>query len=236
MAISAWPDQRPAPAAARAPVAPAASSPALIFRVEDVFVQLNLDYGPLLPPLAAGRGAGEDPFPVLESLRARVPAKEYDAMMTDFEAAAKTMEAEALRSQDVPAPTAKAVRSLRSGTFKLAAYSSLDDSVIRSFLTRSGLLLDIDFLWARTSQNGDLVKRLGQGFVANRVDGRRSVFFSGRPGDVKIVKGMGLRAVLLPNRYQKGMMQMLAKPDAYIITLGEAAAMMELPAWAGGAP
>jgi beta-phosphoglucomutase-like phosphatase (HAD superfamily) len=218
------------PSGGSGPPAPPVLSPVLIFRVEDVFTQARLDYSSLLPAELHDPASLRNPFQALEGLKARLAAQEYQATMARFELGAKRIEDEEFRTQVAPPATARALRSTRTGAFKLAAYSSVDESVIRAFLTRSGLITDFDYLWARSALNGNVITRLSQGFPG-RVDPSRSIFFSSRPEDVKAVKALGPKVVLLPNKRESGRMQMLAKPDAYIINLDEASTMLELPSW-----
>jgi beta-phosphoglucomutase-like phosphatase (HAD superfamily) len=225
------PEAEPSETAKPGAATTSTTTPALIIRVEDVLMRLRLDYSAILPTGVFDTDAAKNPFRALEAVRSRYPAQEYNVILNRFESSAKQLEEETVREQDALPSAARGIKSLRNGAFKLTAYSSIEESVVRSFLSRAALIADFDYVWARTSLNGDIVTRLRQGFGMNQVKPEGSILFTSRPEDVTAARSLQLKVVLVPNRREIGAAQLEAGPDAYVVTLEEVPMMLSLPAW-----
>jgi beta-phosphoglucomutase-like phosphatase (HAD superfamily) len=209
---------------------------ALIFKLEQAFLKVNVDYGPVQDILRKEQRTdiGSTPqgiSPSLLAMKKRLGKKAYEAVRKKAEATAEVAETRALGEAQMHPGVVKMLESVRDTGWWVVAASDMGKRPVKRFLDSKSLSQYMNLVVARSRLDEDraLAKRLRPVEKKLRTLAN-SVYFCNSSREVFEAKAIGMKCFVLPSPVEPFRTLYLAGPNGIILSLDEIPALLSLPA------
>lgn len=213
---------------------------ALIFRLEGIVADVNVDYT-LAMQLLQRHGAparpgmsSVKPDEVISSLKDKMTRKEYADLEADLARRVETAEANAIRAAKFFLGAKDAIEKVRSPLVAVAAITDLQRASAERLLRQQGWEGAFDALSpapAALAERKPLGQRLKELAESMGVPADACVYFCNSSAEVKEAHKVGMRVVAFPSRSESTMNLLLAKPEGLLVSLGELETMLAVDEW-----
>ena len=210
---------------------------ALIFKLEQTFFRVNLDYSGVQEVLRKEQSSdvGSPSFPGIApsmlALKKRLGKKAYEVLRKRAEAAAERMETEALRGSQMQPGVVKMLEAVRDTGWWVVAASDIGKKPIKEFLEGKSLSQYMNLVVSRSRLDEErlLAKRLRP--VQSKLKTlANSVYFCNSSREVMEAKALGMKCFVLPSTVEPFRTLYQAGPNGIILSLDEIPALLSLPA------
>ena len=210
-------------------------SGALIFKLEQCFFRVNLDYAEVLQQVRGELRAEEAPLgqglaASMLALKRQLGKKAYEGVRSRAETAAETLEARSLAGAQMHPGVVKMLEQVRDTGWWVVAATDLGKKPITEFLESKSLGQYMNRVVARSrlDQDVSLSARL-RPVRAKLKTLSTSVYFCNSSREVKEAKALGMKCFVLPSPVEPFRTLYQAGPDGIILSLEEVPPLLSLP-------
>jgi beta-phosphoglucomutase-like phosphatase (HAD superfamily) len=207
---------------------------ALVFKVEQVFARVQVDYTKAYAAIDA-TGVKPKPFEVrdirtsMRRAKQRLSPKAYGQLKSKVEALAEELEGGALKEAKPFPGVAIGLAAARRPEWMVAAVSDFAMKPVREFLELNSLAaFDLVAARSRVDEAKSLKNRL-RPLKKSLKTLERSAYFCNTSSGVLEAKSLGMKCFALPNRAEPFSSLLAARPDGLILSLEELPQLLDLP-------
>lgn len=208
---------------------------ALVFKVEQVFARVQVDYTKVYAAIDA-TGVKPKPFEVrdirtsMRRAKQRLSPKAYGQLKSKVEALAEELEGGALKEAKPFPGVAMGLAAVRRPEWMVAAVSDFAMKPVREFLELNSLASAFDFVAARSrvDEAKSLKNRL-RPLKKSLKTLEGSAYFCNTSSGVLEAKSLAMKCFALPNRAEPFSSLLAARPDGLILSLEELPQLLDLP-------